>query len=213
MIEQINITLFHLINQYAGLNPSIDTIIVLMAQYMPVVIILVLAYLWIHNGNKYRNIVLYGIYASIIGLLMNFVIGLIYFHPRPFMIQTGTQLFQYPAETSFPSDHTTFMISIALTLIYFKETRMVGIGLFILGLIGGFARVFSGVHFPFDIFGAIIVSIFASILIYLFKDQLNPLNNAITRIYIKLLIIKKNILIFYKNNIILSKIFLENKIK
>jgi undecaprenyl-diphosphatase len=191
MIEQINITLFHLINQYAGLNPSIDTIIVLMAQYMPVVIILVLAYLWIHNGNKYRNIVLYGIYASIIGLLMNFVIGLIYFHPRPFMIQTGTQLFQYPAETSFPSDHTTFMISIALTLIYFKETRMVGIGLFILGLIGGFARVFSGVHFPFDIFGGVIVSIFASALIYLFKDQLNPLNNAITGIYIKLLKIKK----------------------
>jgi undecaprenyl-diphosphatase len=191
MIEQINITLFQLINQYAGVNPYIDIIGVIMAQYMPVVIILILAYLWIQNGNNYRNIVLYGIYASLIGLAINLIIGLIYFHPRPFMIQLGTQLFHYPVETSFPSDHTTFMISIALTLIYFKETRIVGIGLFILGLIGGFARVFSGVHFPFDIFGGIIVSIFASILIYLFKDQLKPLNNAITRIYIKLLTIKK----------------------
>ena len=188
MIEQINITLFHLINQYAGVNQSIDIIAVFMAQYMPVVIILVLAYLWIKNGNKYRNIILYGIYASIIGLAINLIIGLIYFHPRPFMIQMGTQLFQYPSETSFPSDHTTFMISIALMLIYFKETRMVGIGLFILGLTGGLARVFSGVHFPFDILGAIVVSIFSSILIYQFKDRLSPLNNAITRIYVKLFI-------------------------
>jgi membrane-associated phospholipid phosphatase len=51
-------------------------------------------------------------------------------------------------------------------MIYFKETRIVGIGLFILGLIGGFARVLSGVHFPLDILGSIIVSIFASIMIY-----------------------------------------------
>ena len=65
MLEQINIILFHYINQYAGVNPSTDFIAVLMAQYMPVVFILVLAYLWIQNGNKYRNIVLYGIYASI----------------------------------------------------------------------------------------------------------------------------------------------------
>ncbi len=193
MIEQINITLFHLINQYAGVNPSIDIIAVFMAQYMPVVIILVLAYLWIKNGNKHRNIVLYGIYASIIGLAINLIIGLIYFHPRPFMIQMGTQLFQYPAETSFPSDHTTFMISMALMLIYFKETRMVGIGLFILGLTGGFARVFSGVHFPFDILGAIVVSIFSSILIYQFKDRLSPLNNTITRIYNKIIYKIKNI--------------------
>ena len=129
----------------------------------------------------------------LIGLVINLIIGLIYFHPRPFMIHLGTQLFHYPAETSFPSDHTTFMISIALTLIYFKETRIVGIGLFILGLIGGFARIFSGVHFPFDILGSIIVSIFASLLIYQFKDRLYPLNNVIKRIYIKLLIIiKKN---------------------
>jgi undecaprenyl-diphosphatase len=38
MIEQINITLFNIINQYAGVNPYIDIIVVLMAQYMPVML-------------------------------------------------------------------------------------------------------------------------------------------------------------------------------
>ncbi len=102
MIEQLNFALFHLINQYAGLNPVTDTLAIFAAQYMPVIIILAIAILWIVKGNSTRNIILYGMYAAIIGLVINYVIGLVYFHPRPFMIGLGTQLFQYPAETSFP---------------------------------------------------------------------------------------------------------------
>ena len=186
MIEQLNFTLFHLINQYAGLNPVIDALGIFAAQYMPVIIILVLAILWILKGNSTRDVILYGIYASIIGLVINYVIGLVYFHPRPFMIGLGTQLFQYPAETSFPSDHTTFMVSIALIFLYFKETRVYGVILLILGLIGGLARVFSGVHFPLDILGSVVVSIISSLIIYQFKGDFNPLNTIIKGFYNKI---------------------------
>ena len=123
------------------------------------------------KGNSTRDILLYGIYAGIIGLVINYLIGLVYFHPRPFVIGLGTQLFQYPADTSFPSDHTTFMVSIALMFFYFKETRIYGVIFLILGLIGGFARVFSGVHFPLDILGSIIVSIISTLIIYQFRRQ------------------------------------------
>ena len=186
MIEQLNLALFHLINQYAGLNPVIDTLAIFAAKYMPVVVILALAILWVTKRNNTRDVILYGIYAAIIGLVINYIIGLVYFHPRPFMIGLGTQLFQYPAETSFPSDHTTFMVSIALMLLYFKETRVYGVILLILGLIGGFARVFSGVHFPLDILGSIVVSIISTLIIFQFKDRFNPLNMLIKEIYIKI---------------------------
>ncbi len=186
MIEGINITLFHFINQFAGLNPITDTLAVIIANYMPLVIILGLAYLWIRKGKNTRDIVLYGIYAALIGLVLNYVIGLIYFHPRPFMIPTGTLLFQFPSETSFPSDHTTLMVSLSLMLMYFKETRSAGVVLLILGLIGGFARVFSGVHFPLDILGSVIVSIIATAFIYHFRNKLWPLNNLIIGSYLKL---------------------------
>ncbi len=186
MIEQLNLALFHLINQYAGLNPVIDTLAIFAAEYMPVIVILALAILWILKGNNSRDVILYGIYAAIIGLVINYIIGLVYFHPRPFMIGLGTQLFQYPAETSFPSDHTTFMVSIALMLLYFKETRVYGVILLILGLIGGLARVFSGVHFPLDILGSIVVSIISTLIIFRFKDRFKPLNMLIKEIYLKI---------------------------
>ena len=186
MIEQLNLALFHLINQYAGLNPVIDTLAIFAAKYMPVVVILALAILWVTKRNNTRDVILYGIYAAIIGLVINYIIGLVYFHPRPFMIGLGPQLFQYPAETSFPSDHTTFMVSIALMLLYFKETRVYGVILLILGLTGGLARVFSGVHFPLDILGSIMVSIISTLIIFQFKDRFNPLNMLVKEIYLKI---------------------------
>ena len=186
MIEQLNIALFQLINQYAGINPGFDSIAVFAAEYMPVVVILALIYLWIRKGDSTHDILLYGVYAAITGLIINYLIGLVYFHPRPSMLHLGTQLFQYPADSSFPSDHTTLMVSIALMLIYFKETRIYGFIILILGLIGGFARVFSGIHFPFDIFGSVIVAILSTLLIFYFRERFNPLNNLIKQIYGKL---------------------------
>lgn len=186
MIEQLNIALFKLINQYAGINPIFDSITVFAAEYMPVVVILFMLYLWIRKGDNKHDILLYSVYAGITGLIINYLIGLVYFHPRPSMLHLGTQLFQYPTDSSFPSDHTTLMVSIALMLIYFRETRIYGIIILILGLIGGFARVFSGIHFPFDIFGSVIVAIISSALIFYFKKGFDPLNNLIKQIYSKI---------------------------
>jgi undecaprenyl-diphosphatase len=192
MIEQINFALFHLINQYAGLNPIIDYLAIITAKYMPVIIILGLVYLWFKNKSRNRDIVLFGVYAAILGLIINYVIGLVYFHPRPFMLHLGTLLFQYPAETSFPSDHATLMFSLALMLMYFKETRVAGFIFLILGAVGSFARIFSGVHFPLDILGSLIVSIISTIIIFQFKDKFIPLNNVIKDIYYKISRIGRN---------------------
>ena len=186
MIEQLNMALFHMINQYAGLNPLVDTFAILSAQYMPIIFVMALIWLWIKKGTTTKNIVLYSLYAGIVGLAINYIIGLLYFHPRPFMLHAGTLLFPYSADSSFPSDHTTLMLSIGLTMSYFKETRKIGIILMILGLIGGFSRVFAGVHFPLDIIGSLGVSIIISLVIYYLKDNLTPLNRKIEGIYSKI---------------------------
>jgi undecaprenyl-diphosphatase len=186
MIEHINVALFHLINQYAGMNPFVDTFVVLIAKYMPIIFVIVLLYIWIRKDNRYKDIALYSIYAAILGIVINYVIGLFYYHPRPFMVPVGTLLFSYPADSSFPSDHTTLLLSIAFVMTYFKETRKLGVVLIIVGLIEGIARVFAGLHFPFDILGSIVVAIIVSLVIYYFKDNLDPLNQIIRRIYSKI---------------------------
>jgi undecaprenyl-diphosphatase len=185
MIEQLNMSLFHLINQYAGLNPFIDTLTIFAAKYMPLIIILGLIYLWIKRGDKTKDIVLYGVYAAVIGLLINYIIGLVYFHPRPFMIPTGTLLFSYPGDSSFPSDHTTLMLSLTFMLTYFRETRKIGLLFVVLGLIGGFARVFCGVHFPMDILGSVVVSLIITAAIFKFRNRLKPINKLFKCFYSK----------------------------
>jgi len=174
----INTWLFTLINQYAGINPRLDNIAIISAHYMPLTFVILLFYLF-NKGNKYREITLYSIYAVLIGFALSLVIWLFYFHPRPFMVPLGTPLFPFPPETSFPSDHTIFIISIALTMGYFRETRKLRAFFIVLGLIGGFSRVFCGIHFPLDIFGGILIALIVSALIYYFRDNFNSFNHIL----------------------------------
>ena len=182
-MEQTNMALFKFMNQYAGLNPFIDNITIIAAKYMPLIFIIWLIYFWIKKGDKHKNIVLYSIYAAILGLTINFAVGIFYFHPRPLMIPVGTLLFPVSAGNSFPSNYVTFMLSVALIMTYFKETRKAGVTLIILGLIEGFTSVFCGVNFPFDIFGSILVAIISTVIIYSFRKKFVSLNQIFRLIY------------------------------
>lgn len=173
---EINEFLFHVINSLAGKNTVLDLTGIFLAKYTPFFFIVFLLYLCL-RGKKKPTIC--AGYSAILGILLNFIIGLFYFHPRPFMEGLGKELIKHSPDNSFPSDHTTFMLSIALTLFYFKETRIWGIFLSILGLLGGLSRVYCGVHFPFDILGSVFVSLVSSTTVYFLKDYLEPLNKII----------------------------------
>ena len=81
MIEQLNFAVFHLINQYAGMNQFLDTFMVLIAKYMPLLVVVGMIILWMFKGRKTRDIILYGFYAALIGLIINYLIGFVYYHP------------------------------------------------------------------------------------------------------------------------------------
>lgn len=189
MIEQINTNIFSVINQYAGHHHTVDVVAVIIAEYLPFIFILAMIYLWLSANLEKMHSALYAGYSAFVGVIINLVITLFYFHPRPFMENIGTTLIQHAPETSFPSDHTTFMLSVATMLLFAKSTRILGIILLIAGLFGGFSRVFCGIHFPVDIFGSLVVSSFASIAIFLLRMKLIPVNNYVTHVYME--IIKK----------------------
>ncbi len=186
LFNQLNVGLFNLINYFAGRNVFLDKIGIVLAKYSPIIFVLFLLYLWFGKKEN-KNIGLFSGYSAVLGLLLNFSITLFYFHPRPFMDHIGTLLIDHSAETSFPSDHTTFMLSVAFMLLYFKKTRKVGILLAVFGFIGGLARVFCGVHYPFDIFGSIFVAMFSSYMIFLSLGRLQKFNDLIINLYSKVL--------------------------
>ncbi len=186
MLEKLNIAIFELINHFAGINPILDEFVKIIANYLPLAFIFCLLYLWFKK-SKYQNIVLFSIYSAILGLLLNLITASFYYHPRPFMIPVGKLLIPHAPDTSFPSDHTTFMLSIAFMFIYFKEMRILGLILTIFGLIGGFARIFCGLHFPLDIVGSCAISVLSSLSIHLLQNRLKYLNEIIVSLYAKIM--------------------------
>ncbi len=187
MFEQINIKIFSVINKYAGENISLDNLAIVVAEYLPYVFIAVLIYLWLSPKIEGKHPALFASYSAIVGILINRSITFFYFHPRPFMENIGTALINHVPESSFPSDHTTFMLSIASMLLCIKSTRIIGSILFLFGLLGGTSRVFCGVHFPQDIFGALLVSLITTSVICALRKKLMVINGFIVNVYLNAL--------------------------
>ena len=177
-----NQNIFLEINNLAGKSHLLDLIMKMAAEYLPYLFIGLLFYLWF---SERKNEALYAGYATTLGVLTNQLIGLFYFHPRPFMDHLGTTLLSHKPDSSFPSDHTTFTLSIALMLITFKTTRAIGIITTFLALWCGIARVYAGVHYPFDILGSIVVSIIAVMIIAMLKSRLIAINKLIISVWYK----------------------------
>lgn len=88
--------------------------------------------------------------TTMLALGINQLIGLFYRRPRPFMVGIGHTYLVHAADSSFPSDHVTVICTTGLTLFLNRPTRRVGGALLLVALPVAWARVFLGVHFPFD---------------------------------------------------------------
>jgi undecaprenyl-diphosphatase len=172
-----NKELFMDINAFAGQSSSMDAVGIFLAGY--VVYGFILFEIYLYFVAKRKNEAVFAFYAMLLGLLINQAIGTFYFHNRPFMDHLGTTLQRHIGENSFPSDHTTFMLSIAFTLFLFRQTRVYGAILILLGLASGFARVYIGVHYPYDIIGGTMVGLISAVLVYVFRGRLQILNDYI----------------------------------
>jgi undecaprenyl-diphosphatase len=191
LLERINISIFSAINKYAGKSPLVDNIAIAIAEYLPLVFIAVLICLWFSSMVDGKHAALYAGYSAVLGALINFFIPMLYFHPRPFMENIGNALINHAPNSSFPSDHTTFLLSIATMLLFFKSTKIIGCSLLFFGLFGGVSRVFCGIHFPLDIFGSLLVSFLTSTMIWAFRENLTAINEYTVNVYMKALDRKK----------------------
>ncbi|RXA21977.1 undecaprenyl-diphosphatase [Methanosarcina sp. MSH10X1] len=178
MITDPNLTLFHIINGMAGKSPALDSTVIFAAKYVIYIFGAYLAYLWLVKNQHLQEILFTG-YAALLGMGINVFITLFYFHPRPFMIPTGTLLIAHASESSFPSDHATIMFSLSLMLLAFKELRRTGVVFLMLSCISGLARVYSGLHFPMDIAGSLLAALLSMGILLALKKYLIPFNRIL----------------------------------
>jgi undecaprenyl-diphosphatase len=179
-VENLNQYLFLLINNFAGHNSTLDYFIVSLGEYTPYIFILFEIYLYFYL--KLKDEALFGFYSMLLALSFSKIVSIFYIHNRPFVDNIGVVLSQHKADSSFPSDHTTFVASIAISLLFFKPTRKYGYGLLILALFSGIARIYEGVHYTFDILFAFVIAFVSAYIIYILHNKLIFINRWIIKI-------------------------------
>ena len=193
VVSNMNIKLFTLINNFAGRNLVLDKTMISMSKYLVYVIPIFLLFLWFKKSKKDKDKKdSLAIFTSVlISLFIGWIIGLFYFHPRPFMIGLGKELISHGADSSFPSDHATVMFAIAFALIFLKRYWSSSF-FFILSILVSFARIFCGVHFPLDIIGSIIVSLTGTAITFALSKKLDLLFSKVISLYYRIIFVKKN---------------------
>jgi undecaprenyl-diphosphatase len=71
--------------------------------------------------------------------------------PRPFVLDLTPAYIAHGASAAMPSTHACVMATVAFVLLCKPTLRPVGAVLLALAAATGWARIYVGVHFPFDI--------------------------------------------------------------
>lgn len=190
----MNMEIFRLINNLANKNAVLDNIMIFFSKDVPYIFMAVIAIIFIlgviKKDEEYRKVSVNTFAMTAINLILSFIIGSIYYVDRPFVHNKVNLLVPHVKDASFPSDHATGTMSIALGL--GKYNSILGVIMTILSIIVGFSRVYVGNHYPLDVIGAYIMVFITN---YLYNLVLkNKFEELYTKIE-KLLISKLEVLI------------------
>ena len=191
----MNMELFRLINNLANKNTVLDKIMIFFSKDVPYIFMAVIAIVFIlgvvKKNEEYRKASVNAFVITVINLILSFIIGSIYYVDRPFVHNKVNLLMPHSADASFPSDHATGTMSIALGL--GKYNRILGVIMTILSIIVGFSRVYVGNHYPLDVIGAYIMALITNYLYNLvLKDKIEEIYIKVEKLLISKLKLDKN---------------------
>ncbi|WP_298438928.1 undecaprenyl-diphosphatase [Geobacter sp.] len=184
-MESTNISLFHVLNAGAGLAGFWLALPVFLAEYLIGIVPALLILLWFRDRSETgRTRLLRTFFSAMLALGVNQLIGLFYQHPRPFVAGLGHTYLPHAADSSFPSDHVTVLCAVGLALFLDRTTRRAGAVLMLAALPVAWARIYLGVHFPFDMVGALGTAALSVVVIRLAAHPVDMLaSHPLLRLY------------------------------
>jgi len=164
-MDSLNRALFLAINASPDVSEGELAIAVFIAKYLILLLPVGLVTLWLAGGRD-REGAVHGLLGVGFVLLINFVIGLAWFEPRPFVVGLGTNLLAHAPTSAFPSNHGSIMFTSAFVLMgtVARTPRLLGKLLLICALPVCWARIYLGVHWPVDMVGALVVSLVVALI-------------------------------------------------
>jgi len=143
----------------------VQSLIIFGAKYLFIVVAVFAVYAWWRLPKGLRlQVAMQALVGLGFAAVLVKVAGALHPDVRPFVAQHFTPLVAQSGDNGFPSDHTTFTMLAAFTILPF--TRTWGWGLAVLALIVGLSRIAAGVHSLSDILGGIVVAAVSATLAY-----------------------------------------------
>ncbi len=157
--------LFYLINGFTGRYLWLDMFGIFLAQYLAYLLAGVLIVFLFKDWKKYWQMVFEAGAAALFGrYVIVEIIRFLHDRTRPFVYEKTHILLTHSASSAFPSGHATAFFAIS-TIVYLYNKKA-GIIFFIASFLMGIGRIFTGLHWPLDILGGIVVGVLSGILIH-----------------------------------------------
>ncbi len=154
----LNNHLFLLLNARADASPALVTVAELVASKLIDLVPLLLLALWVWGNPARRTGLVASAIAGAFALGANQFVGLFWYEPRPFMIDLGRTLMAHVPENSFPSDHTTFILTVGFALVVTRAAPTWGKVVSVSGVLVAWARIYLGLHFPLDMLASALIA-------------------------------------------------------
>jgi undecaprenyl-diphosphatase len=171
----VNYQLFQLINSAAGRWAPIDHVMRFAAEY--------LIYLVFSAGaavvvgallqRRFRAVVSLGGTLAL-AFVLSQILARTSNEMRPFQDHVVRQLIPHGPGASLPSDHATAAYAVAFGVLVFLNRR-VGLALTAAATLIGFARVWTGLHYPGDILAAAVIAALAAFSVYVIGRGPRPI--------------------------------------
>jgi undecaprenyl-diphosphatase len=154
MLEHLNLLWFSWLNAAAGLHGWPLQLGLFIAERVILLVPLGLVLLWMSGDAARRAAAVKALAAISCALAGNAMIGLAWYHARPFVVGAGHAFMRHAPDSSFPSDHGTVM---------FTAARRFGMALLPLACAVAWSRIFLGIHWPMDMLGALGMAVGAAL--------------------------------------------------
>jgi len=156
----MNMELFEMINNLANRSIILDKIMIFFSEDVPYIYMAAIVVIFIlglkQRKCENRKIAVNTVVLTVINLIINIIVRSIFPVDRPFVHSKVNLLLPHDSASSFPSNHATGTMSIALGIA--KYNRVLSITLSIISIIVGFSRIYVGHHYPMDVVGAYIIA-------------------------------------------------------
>jgi undecaprenyl-diphosphatase len=163
VVNALDLKLFLLLNAGEGLAGWHRAAAEALAADAVLVLPIALAVLWARGPLELRPRITQAVLAMALALALSALVSIAWYVPRPFVAGHGYAYLGRASDSSFPDHHVGVAGALALALLAAPRNGWIGLLVLALALLVGWARVFLGVEYPFDVLGGLAIALVANL--------------------------------------------------